>query len=119
MLVHKKKEKKKQQTKFIICVTISFKNKASSSLQSFQAEHERQLLSLSFQIEFGFFSFFNQGSILESRLELGAFLSKFCSIHNPTLLATDPKFKGLLGGTQTSPDSTPSQEKSVPAARYY
>lgn len=59
MLVHKKeKTKQTKQTKFIICVTISFKNKTFSSLKSFQAEHKNQLLSLSFQIKFGLFSFF-------------------------------------------------------------
>lgn len=57
--------------KFIIHVTISFKNKASSSLQSFQAEHKRQLLSLSFQIKLGFFSFFHPGQYFRESLSTG------------------------------------------------
>lgn len=115
----KRKKKQTKQTKFIIRVTISFKNKTFSSLQSFQAEHKKQLLSLSFQIKFGFFSFFNQPSILGSHWALGAFLPKFCNIHNPTLSASDPTVQRMLGGTQTIPDSTQSQETLVPADRYY
>lgn len=98
------KKKKTKQTKFIIRITISLKkkHKASSALQSFQAEH-RQLLSVSFQIKFGFFSFFNPAGILGSHWALGAFLAKFRSIHNPTLLVTDSVVQRTLGRYSNQP----------------
>lgn len=78
MLVHKKKKKdktekkkKKTQMKFIIHITISFKNKASSSLQSFQAEHKYSCYHSVFKSNLDSFLFFHPGQYFRESLSIG------------------------------------------------
>lgn len=105
--------------KFIIHVTISFKNKASSSLQSFQAEHKRQLLSLSFQIKLGFFSFFHPGHTLGSHSALRTFLPQLHSTHNPTLVAADLTVQSIVGRYPNQPGSHTVPGKISTCAQHY
>lgn len=105
--------------KFIIHVTISFKNKASSSLQSFQAEHKRQLLSLSFQIKLRFFSFFHPGHILGSHSALRTFLPQLYSTHNPTLVAADLTVQSIVGRYPNQPGSHTVPGKISTCAQHY
>lgn len=111
-------QKQKKQTKFIIHITISFKNKASRSLQSFQAKHGKSCyhsVCKSNLDAFHFFFFFTQSGILGSHSVLGGvLLPKYGLKYNPAFWATN-----LIVQRRAGRYSNHSQETSAPAAQYY
>lgn len=116
MLVHKNQKK---QTKFIIHVTISFKNKASRSLQSFQAKHGKScyhsVCKSNLDAFHFYFFFFTQSGILGSHSVLGGvLLPKYGLKYNPAFWATN-----LIVQRRAGRYSNHSQETSAPAAQYY
>lgn len=109
-------QKKKKQTKFIIHITISFKNKASHSLQSFQTEHGKSCYHWVCKSNLDSFHFL-ASQVFQGVTQcwgVGVLLPKFGLKYNPAFSAPS-----LIDQRRTGRYSNHSQETSAPAAQYY